>query len=81
MEEILRMFHIKSFIGVDEYVAFLFTSECTPGFFGLDCSERCSGNCENNKPCDHISGVCPGGCQDSYIDEYCNSCKNPSSLF
>lgn len=55
--------------------------ECTPGYFGRDCQERCSGHCKNNESCDHVIGVCPGGCQDGYMDEYCNSCKKPTTIF
>lgn len=49
--------------------------ECESGHFGLNCEELCGGHCENNEPCDHVSGVCPGGCQAEYMDEYCNRCK------
>lgn len=58
---------------------FVFKSECNDGHYGLNCRELCSGHCENNGPCDHVSGVCPGGCQDGYMDVYCNSCKKLTS--
>lgn len=58
-----------------------FNIECTPMYFGLDCKERCSSHCKNNEPCNHVSGRCPGGCQDGYIDEYCNSCKKYTLSF
>lgn len=55
-------------------------SECKGGHFGLNCRELCSDHCENSDPCDHVSGVCTGGCQDGYMGEYCNSCKKLTSL-
>lgn len=50
-------------------------SECLSGHFGVDCSKSCSGHCMNNEPCDHITGVCPRGCQDGYNGTFCNACK------
>lgn len=55
-------------------------SGCEAGFYGLNCSNLCSGNCANSDPCDHVSGVCPGGCQNGYIGAHCNSCKKPASF-
>lgn len=49
--------------------------ECPPEQFGLDCRERCSGQCINNEACDHASGVCSSGCQDGYIGTRCDECK------
>lgn len=41
----------------------------------MACSERCSDHCINNGPCDHVSGVCSGGCQDGYLGARCFNCK------
>lgn len=49
--------------------------ECSPGYFGLDCIERCSGHCIYNERCDHVSGFCPRGCIDGHIGRHCNICK------
>lgn len=54
---------------------FLFL-ECLPGHYGTNCSERCSGHCINNEPCDHVSGVYPDGCEDGYTGKLCNNCTN-----
>lgn len=62
------------------YVVLLYL-ECKPSYFGLDCKERCSSHCENNEPCNHVSGECPGECQDGFMDEYCNSCKKLTLSF
>lgn len=52
----------------------LFETVCPFGTFGSECRERCSGHCIN-KTCDHVLGVCPGGCQDGYVGTFCNNCK------
>lgn len=54
-------------------------SECSPDHFGVDCRERCSGHCLNDKPCDHVSGMCTIGCQDGFIGKHCNKCKELTS--
>lgn len=41
----------------------------------MDCRDKCSGNCINNEPCNHVSGVCPSGCQDGFVGTLCNKCK------
>lgn len=46
----------------------------------MDCRELCSGYCTNNEPCNHVSGICPSGCQDGYMESYCNK-SNYSHLF
>lgn len=49
--------------------------ECSPGHFGMNCSELCSGHCVDEESCDHISGVCHRGCQDGFVGRLCNNCK------
>lgn len=46
----------------------------------MACSAQCFGHCSNNIPCDHVSGMCPGGCQDGYLGRYCNECKSRETL-
>lgn len=48
---------------------------CSHGYFGMSCKEQCSEHCINNDPCDHVSGICPNGCQDGYNGSHCNKCK------
>lgn len=77
----INVFRNEYVICVDNKWCFSLNSECNPGNVGLDCRELFSGHCENNEPCDHVSGVCPGKCQDEYMDEYYNTCKRLTSLF
>lgn len=48
--------------------------ECSSGYYGFDCIERCS-YCINNEACEHVSGFCPRGCMDGYNGRHCNICK------
>ncbi|XP_034321960.2 protein draper [Magallana gigas] len=51
-------------------------TECSTGYFGMNCRENCSGHCVNNESCDHVTGVCFNGCQDGYIGARCDEiCK------
>lgn len=63
------------------HVFFLFflKPECSPGTFGVNCRERCSGHCLNDKPCDQVSGMCTFGCQDGFTGKHCNKCKKLTS--
>lgn len=71
---------INCFLLIMKKVVFLLKSECEQSNFGLDCKERCSGHCINNVPCDHVSGVCHGGCQDGYHGARCFNCKKLISV-
>lgn len=63
------------------HVFFLFflKPECSPGNFGVNCRERCSGHCLNDQPCDQVNGMCTFGCQDGFIGKHCNKCKKLTS--
>lgn len=49
--------------------------ECSSGYFGTGCRETCSRHCINNTVCNHVSGICPNGCEDGYMGTHCNSSK------
>lgn len=36
---------------------------CPPGFFGLDCINRCDSYCSGNGSCDPVLGICTEGCK------------------
>lgn len=52
-----------------------FSIECPSGYFGMNCNEKCSGNCINKETCNHVNGVCPSECQDGFLGIHCNKCK------
>ena len=48
--------------------------ECVNGFYGKNCEEICSTNC-NSKSCDPKTGQCVGGCQEGWIGSECDTSK------
>lgn len=54
---------------------FFLLKECPSGYFGMNCIEKCSEHCINKATCDHVSGMCPSGCQDGFVGTHCNKCK------
>lgn len=66
---------LVSIILVANQIVFLYI-ECPSQHYGMNCTGRCSGHCINNEPCDHVSGVCPSGCQDGYTGALCTDGKN-----
>ena len=50
--------------------------ECSSSTYGKDCTKKCSEYCLHNKSCNHIDGACTDGCQNGYIGNMCNTCKN-----
>lgn len=63
------------YLNINAVYIFLFKTGCSPGHYGLDCKDNCSGHCINNEPCDHINGVCPSGCKDGYTGARCTNSK------
>lgn len=51
---------------------------CPSHYYGLDCRQRCSGNCISDESCDHVSGVCTNGCEDGYVGTRCANGKKYS---
>ena len=43
---------------------------CSPGHFGQQCNYNC-GACLNGEPCDHVTGVCTGGCGAGWLGKHC----------
>lgn len=48
---------------------FFLTSDCPRGYFGDECSDKCSDNCYG---CNNINGVCDSGCKPGWGGEYCH---------
>ncbi|XP_078330759.1 receptor-type tyrosine-protein phosphatase kappa-like [Crassostrea virginica] len=47
-------------------------TKCGYGSYGVDCKQNCPGKCKNNVTCDHLTGLCNGGCADGWNGSYCN---------
>lgn len=68
--------YLNCSITVSLLILFTFFSiDCELGYFGMGCKEVCSSHCLNNDPCDHVSGMCPNGCQDGYNGSNCQNSK------
>lgn len=46
--------------------------ECREGLYGEKCSQLCSGNCKDNKTCNHVTGQCDEGCTTGWRGAMCN---------
>lgn len=49
---------------------------CEIGTFGKGCSNRCTGQCLDNIPCNITTGQCDGGCASGYEEPFCNKSIN-----
>lgn len=54
---------------------------CEIGKFGKGCSNRCSGHCLDNVPCNSFNGHCDGGCASGYLEPFCNKGINVYTYF
>lgn len=52
---------------------------CREGWFGVNCSQRCSGHCKDNATCNDVTGQCDGGCNAGWTGTLCE--KGIFSLF
>lgn len=50
-------------------------TECIDGTYGENCTQRCSGNCLKNLPCNKQTGICDNGCIPGYTNKNCSSGK------
>lgn len=50
--------------------------ECTAGYFGSNCVNQCSENCNLTRACDRLTGQCDGGCIPGWNGATCNESKH-----
>lgn len=50
-------------------------SDCKEGWYGVNCSQRCSGHCRDSTVCNHLTGKCDGGCDAGWTDNLCDKGK------
>lgn len=48
---------------------------CASGYYGHNCSSKCSQNCNVTNICDRITGECDGGCKPGWIGNTCDQSK------
>lgn len=45
--------------------------ECREGLYCEKCSQLCTGNCKDNKTCNHVTGQCDEGCTTGWTGAMC----------
>lgn len=53
----------------------IFIPECTNGYYGNDCINHCSGNCDLTSRCEKSTGQCDDGCIPGWRGIICNQSK------
>lgn len=46
-------------------------TECTNGWYGVNCSQQCSRHCRYNTTCNHVTGQCDRGCDAGWAGSLC----------
>lgn len=49
---------------------------CSRSFYGKNCMEQCSKNCNETTSCDRVTGGCEGGCEPGWTGITCNDGEN-----
>lgn len=52
------------------------SSECREGFYGVKCNQQCSGHCRGGITCNHVTGLCDGGCDAGWTGSFCGKGNN-----
>lgn len=61
---------------------FPLSKECPSGYYGLNCAEKCVGQCSDNYPCNHTTGLCDNGCADGWTGGNCtDGCSENLNIF
>uniref|UniRef100_K1RI85 Multiple epidermal growth factor-like domains 10 n=1 Tax=Magallana gigas TaxID=29159 RepID=K1RI85_MAGGI len=58
----------------------VFIFACRKRWYGVNCSQQCSGHCRNNTPCHHVTGQCDRGCDAGWTGAFCDQ-ECPFGLF
>lgn len=56
-------------------------TECE-GWYGVNCSQQCSGHCRDDSVCNHVTGLCDNGCDAGWKEVKCDegkTCNLPST--
>lgn len=55
-----------------EHVSVFLCTGCTEGWYGINCSQQCSGHCRDGTTCNHVSGQCDGRCDAGWTQFACD---------
>lgn len=47
-------------------------TECKEGWYGVNCSQQCSGHCRDGAICNQVTGLCDGGCEVGWTGYLCD---------
>lgn len=47
-------------------------TECSKGWFGMNCTKQCVGQCRDGVTCNHVTGLCDRGCAAGWKGDWCN---------
>lgn len=47
------------------------SKECRGGWYGVNCSQQCSGHCKDNATCNYVTGQCDKGCEVGWTGTLC----------
>lgn len=53
------------------YLSIIFLA-CRKGWYGVNCSQQCAGQCRDNTTCNHVTGHCERGCASGWTGIFCN---------
>lgn len=51
------------------------SKECREGWYSVDCSQQCAGHCRDGATCNHVTGLCDGGCDVGWTGYFCENGK------
>lgn len=53
-------------------IHFFRITECKEGLYGNKCIHQCVGHCKNASTCNHVTGLCDGGCDAGWTGSMCD---------
>ncbi|XP_061185157.1 protein draper-like [Saccostrea echinata] len=54
------------------YIGQMCKDECQWGWYGAGCIRKCTGHCERNNTCNHVTGYCEAGCAAGWMGKQCD---------
>lgn len=60
-------------MGLEWNVYYIFCKkECIKGWYGDNCTKQCEGHCRDGNTCNHVTGLCDGGCAAGWTGYMCD---------
>lgn len=58
--------------GECKYIVYFVCIECSVGWHGVNCSQRCKGYCRDGTTCNHVTGQCDKSCDRGWTGVQCD---------